>query len=198
MEEIVPLAELVQRWRAGDPQAPAQLYARYARQLTRLAEQHLSRKLAGRVDGEDVVQSVFRTFFRRSARGEFAIDSASQLWRLLVRITLSKVRAKARFHTARRRAVQDEARGEDGWLAEAVAREPDPAEAVALVDQIEDLLRGLPDVHCHVLELRLQGYSVTEIAERLNVARQTVYRTLHVLQHRLQRGEAEEENLSGL
>jgi RNA polymerase sigma-70 factor (ECF subfamily) len=192
MAEFVPLSDLVQRWRAGDPQAPAQLYARYARRLARLAEQHLSHKLAGRVDGEDVVQSVFRTFFRRSAEGEFTVDSASQLWQLLVRITVRKARAKARYHTARRRTVQDEAPADGAGLAEAVARDPDPAEAVALVDQIEGLLRGLPDVHCRVLELRLQGHSVVEIAERLSVARQTVYRTLHVLQHRLQRAEAEE------
>jgi RNA polymerase sigma-70 factor (ECF subfamily) len=192
MEETVSLTELVQRWRAGDPQAPAQLYGRYARQLARLAEQHLSRKLAGRVDAEDIVQSVFRTFFRRSARGEFTIDGASQLWQLLVRITVRKARAKARFHTARRRTVQDESPAEEARLAEAVARDPDPAEAVALVDQIEGLLHGLPDVHSHVLDLRLQGHSVVEIAERLNVARQTVYRTLHVLQHRLELAEAEE------
>jgi hypothetical protein len=31
-----------------------------------------------------------------------------------------------------------------------------------------------------------------EIAERLNVARQTVHGTLHVLQYRLQRADAEE------
>ena len=74
MADVEPVAEWLQRWRSGDAQAAEQLFTRYARRLTGLAEQHLSRKLAGRLDGEDVVQSVFRTFFRRSAAGEFRIE----------------------------------------------------------------------------------------------------------------------------
>src|SRR5262245_34433015 len=74
--------------RDEDAQVVALLFERYARRLAHLAEQHLSRKLAGRLDGEDVVQSVFRTFFRRSALGEFRIDSSDQIWRLLVKMTV--------------------------------------------------------------------------------------------------------------
>src|SRR3712207_1477794 len=99
MNQGEPVARLLERCRSGDQQAAAQLYGRYAQRLVRLAEQHLSRKLAGRLDGEDVVQSVFRTFFRRSAAGEFAIDGSAQIWRLLMKITILKARAKGRFHT---------------------------------------------------------------------------------------------------
>src|SRR3954451_5154153 len=100
----------------GDAAAVAQLFDRYAQRLARLAEQHLSRKMAGRLDGEDVVQSVFRTFFRRSAQGEFQIDSSAQIWRLLVKITLLKARAKGRHHTAGVRDVGAEAAlGDENW-----------------------------------------------------------------------------------
>ncbi len=54
------------------------------------------------------------------------------------------------------------------------------------MDQIETLLQGLPTLHCRVLELRLGGYSVAEIAAQLHVARQTVYRAMNVLQDRLE------------
>jgi RNA polymerase sigma factor (sigma-70 family) len=186
MDEAEPIAELVQRLRAGDPRAAEKLFARYAQRLTRLAEQHLSRKVAGRMDGEDVVPSVFRTFFRRSAAGEFQIDSALQIWRLLMQSTLRKARAKSRHHTAEMRGVAAELPGGgDAWLAEAVAHEPGPAEAAALVDQIEALLRDLPDLYCHLLDMRLQGHSVAEIAQQLGVTRQTVYRALHLFQERL-------------
>ncbi len=73
MSEPEAIADLLERCRAGDPEAAHQLFAAYARRLTGVADQHLSRKLAGREDGEDVVQSVFRTFFRRAAAGEFRI-----------------------------------------------------------------------------------------------------------------------------
>jgi RNA polymerase sigma-70 factor (ECF subfamily) len=186
MDASVPVAELLQRFQAGDQQAAGLLFARYARRLTALAEQHLSRKLAGRLDGEDVVQSVFRTFFRRGAAAEIRIDSSAQLWQLLVTITLRKVRDKGRYHTADKRDAGAELATPD-WLPQAVAREPGPEEAAILVDQIEALLRGLPELHARVLERRLQGHQVIDIAAELGVSRQTVHRVLNLLQQRLER-----------
>ena len=69
----------------------------YAQRLSRLAEQFIARGLGGRIEGDDVVQSVFRTFFRRCAGGEFQIDSSAQLWQLLVKITMTKARAQGRL-----------------------------------------------------------------------------------------------------
>jgi RNA polymerase sigma-70 factor (ECF subfamily) len=186
MGEADAVPGIVTRLIDGDPGGMDELFAQFAGRLTRVAEAHPSRKLTGRVDGEDVVQSVFRTFFRRSAAGEFHIDGSAQLWRLLVKITLRKARAKARHHTARRRDVRAEVAVDgEGWLAEAVAREPGPLEAAILVDQIETLLESLPPLSCFVLDLRLQGLGPSEIAPRLGVSRQTVYRTLALLQERL-------------
>jgi RNA polymerase sigma-70 factor (ECF subfamily) len=184
-------SHLVKRTLQADPWDPDEIFAHYARRLTRVAEQYLSRKLAGRLDGEDVVQSVFRTFFRRSARGEFQIDSSAQLWRLLVKMTLQKARAKGRHNTAERRDVKAEVSGDaQGWLVEATVHEPGPAEAAALVDQINVMLRGLPPIYCQILDLRLQGWNTTEIARQLGISRQTVYRALALLQQRLKDADA--------
>src|SRR5262245_53147337 len=178
--------DLVGQLQAGDPRGPEALFQRYAVRLARLAEQHLSHKLAGRLDGEDVVQSVFRTFFQRYARGDFQIDNSAEIWRLLVTLTLRKARAEARRHLAGKRDAAAEAPGR-GPLAELVSRGPGPAEAAELVDQIDHLLRGLPELYCHVLERSLQGHSVADIAEQLAVSRQTVYRALDLLRRRLER-----------
>src|SRR5438034_4074023 len=48
--------------RSGDPEAARQLFEQYVDRLVALARRRLSRNLAGRVDPEDIVQSVFRTF----------------------------------------------------------------------------------------------------------------------------------------
>jgi RNA polymerase sigma-70 factor (ECF subfamily) len=165
----------------------ARLFDRYAQHLARLAEEHLSRKVAGRLDGEDVVQSVFRTFFRRYAQGEFRIDSSGQIWKLLAKITLLKVRAEGRFHSAKKRDVGVESPVDVPALREVLSREPGPAETVALVDQIEALVRGLPPLYADLLELRLHGCSTSEIAQELRVSRRTVQRALNLLQQRLAR-----------
>jgi RNA polymerase sigma factor (sigma-70 family) len=183
-DDLIP--NLAERLRAGDPEAPEALFRRYARQLARLADQHLNRKFAGRVDAEDVVQSVFRTFFRRSARGEFRIDDSAQVWRLLVTLTVRKAQVQARRHGAHRRDAGREVVGE-APLTDVLGREPGPEDAAVLMDEIASLLRGLPNLHCHVLERRLEGQSVADIAAALDVSRQTVYRVLKLLQQRLER-----------
>lgn len=178
---VVKPAERLDEWN------PDEIFAQYARRLTRVADQYLSRRLAGRLDGEDVVQSVFCTFFRRSARGEFQIDTTAQLWRLLVKITLRKARAKGRHHVAEMRDVKAEAGGDAlDWLTEAAASEPGPAEAAAMMDQIDVMLRGLPPMYCEILDLRLQGCKAAEIARKLGISRQTVYRALGLLHERLE------------
>jgi hypothetical protein len=92
------------------------LVERYAHRLARLAEQHLSPKVAGRLDAEDVVQSAFRTFFRRSVQGEFQIDSSAQMWRLLAKITLMKARA-ARAGGMRIGYVESQGPPASSWVA---------------------------------------------------------------------------------
>lgn len=188
-DERSSLTDAVQRHGEGDPEAAAAIYAHYAERLSRLAHQQLSSRVAVRVDEEDIVQSVFRTFFRRSAGGEFQIDSRAQLWQLLVRITVMKARAKGRQHTAAKRDVRAEQPGED-WLAAAAAEEPGPQEAAVLMDEIEVLLRGLPALYCQVLQHRLEGHRVADIAAKLKVSRQTVYRALHLLESRLERADS--------
>lgn len=186
-------ARLLRKLRDGDNEAAREIFARYAQRLARFAEEHLSHKLRGRVDSDDIVQSVLHTFFKRSARGEFQIDNSAQIWQLLVRITLMRVRAKARHHTAAMRDARAEDAGAELELADAIGHDPDPSEALILVEAIERLVGGLPPMYCQVLDLRLQGHSAAEIADQLKLSRRTIYRALEFLQERLTSQEAQVE-----
>jgi DNA-directed RNA polymerase specialized sigma24 family protein len=74
---------------------------------------------------------------------------------------------------------------DQAWLVTAASRGPGPEEAVTLADLVETLLRDLPPEYSRVLEMRLGGLGVSEIAPELGVPRQTVYRMLALLQDRL-------------
>ena len=56
--------ELLERWAAGDESAAEQMFERYARRTWKLAETLIAQPLKLRFDGDDVVQSVFRTFLQ--------------------------------------------------------------------------------------------------------------------------------------
>jgi DNA-directed RNA polymerase specialized sigma24 family protein len=181
---------LLARWRDGDQQAAAELFGRYAERLIGLAQRRLSDKLAARVDPEDVVQSVYGSFFAGAKNGRFVLQRSGDLWPLLVAITLHKVRRQARHHTAQKRSInREEPHGsQDHWLgmpAELLAQEPSPDEAVALTEMLEAILRSLKPVHRRMVELRLQGHTIPEIAVDTQRCLATVEEVLRQVKERL-------------
>src|SRR5271168_1860879 len=95
----------VDRWRGGDEGAAAQLYHRYVEQLVAVAQRRLNARLAARLDAEDIVQSVFRSFFGRAQDGQFNFKQADDIWKLLVQITIHKTLKQVVFH---RRGKRDQ------------------------------------------------------------------------------------------
>lgn len=178
--------DLLDRWRSGDASAAAEIHRRYADGILELAEARLGKQLALRVGPDDITQSVFRTFFRRAREGRFQIDHTGSLWRLLVRITLNKIRRQAEWHHAGRRDVGLEVSLPD-LDPEAVAHDPTPSEALALAEELETVLEGLQHPEPEIVRLRLQGYTPSEIGGAIRCSRYTVWRVLNRVGRQLQR-----------
>jgi RNA polymerase sigma-70 factor (ECF subfamily) len=185
--------ELMGRLRQGDPRAAEQVFRRFARRLIALAGAHLDARLRGKVDPEDIQQSVLKSFFRRQAGEGFDLRDWDSLWSLLTVIALRKCGYRIRHFRAEcrdvRREVQPSPGPEDaagpGW--EALAREPSPEEAAVLSETVEQLLRGLDERDRKVVEGALQGASVAHLAGELNVSERTVERVLVRTRKRLER-----------
>jgi RNA polymerase sigma-70 factor (ECF subfamily) len=185
-------AELMTRLRAGDEDAATQVFSRFTHRLIALARAHLDSRLRQKVDPEDVLQSVYKSFFLRHAQGELALGGWEGLWALLVLITARKCgRYARRFHAARR-DVNAEAAAVDGsdesGVIAAFSAEPSPTEAVMLSELVELLLRDLGERDGAILTLALQGYSAAEISNQLGRPPRTVYRVLKRIKRRLQAG----------
>ena len=142
---------LNERLKGGDSVAMQQLFDEYSDKLVRLASKNIHPALLKRFDGEDVVQSVFRTFFRRQQEGKFQIEREQQLWRLLVTITICKTRSAARRHLAAKRNVQVEQLLPDE--SDFQIREASPGDAMALLEEIDAAMQGLPDRAAEILWL---------------------------------------------
>jgi RNA polymerase sigma-70 factor (ECF subfamily) len=184
---------LLDLWRAGDQEAARQLFDRYVERLVAIARRRLSERLAGRVDAEDVVQSVFRTFFVRAREGRFAVNDPDDLVKLLARITVNKVLRQVEFHRAAKRDPHAEtAQGDDAQarMLEVLDHEPTPETANLFLDQLEHFLAQLDEQERQILELRMQGYGTDEIASRLGTYDRKVRRVLERL-----RGLAEREGI---
>ena len=142
------------------------------------------------VGAEDVVQSVFRSFFRRQGAGEFEFDGWGGVWALLVKITSRKINRRSNsFHCERRNIKRELTRKQhaDELPWEFPAREPTPADVACLEDTIHQLMESLTAEQRYVVVLRLQLYSVQEIAVKIGKSERTVQRILVRVKEGLQK-----------
>lgn len=177
----------------GDERVVAEFWEMYGGRLQRLADRHLNARLQPRLGPEDVVQSACRTFLRRAQLGEFHLSDVESLWRLMSAITLAKVRQMARFHHRDKRSVGRESpakagtRSEPGIEQQIATDEPTPEEVAEFADQLEQLLSGMEEEEKQLVQLKLESYSNTEIAEQMQCSERTVRRILSRVRARLTR-----------
>jgi RNA polymerase sigma-70 factor, ECF subfamily len=172
---------LLRRLRGGSEDAATRLYLKYSRRLQALAEARCGSDLAPRVDAEDIVQSVFRTFFRRVARGEYDVPEGEELWKLLLVMGLNKIRAVGAFHRAARRNVRASAGLQTVGEITDLAAHGDEASLNILRMAIDEVMVRFSPSHREILNLRIEGYDVAAIASRLGRSKRSVERILQEL-----------------
>ncbi len=192
MEQEPSFAVWLEGLRQGEEEAAREVFQRFCTRLMALARSRLDGRLRPKLDAEDIVQSVFKSFFPRLADQQFELESWDSLWSLLTLITLRKCGRRLEHFRAARRDVQREVAGggaaDDSAPAwEAVACEPTPSEAAVLAETVAQTLGALKDRERQIVELRLQGYTVPEIAAEVGRSEHTVKWTLQRVRERLQR-----------
>ena len=187
---------LLARVRAGSQDAATTLYDRYAERLLALAKAKCGEQLAARVDAEDIVQSVFGSFFRGAAKGLYDAPSGEELWGLLLVIALNKVRAKGAHHRAAKRDVRKTVGGDA--LRDSGFEPPATNEAAHTLLRmvVDEVVAKLPDGHREVVRLRIEGFEVSEIAAKTGRSLRSTERILQELRTRLA-GEFGGENGDG-
>ncbi|MCI0683249.1 MAG: sigma-70 family RNA polymerase sigma factor [Gemmataceae bacterium] len=161
----------------GVADAERRVVDRYTDGLLKLARQQLPDRFRGRVDAEDIVQSVYRSFFGRLRDGQFKFEDSHDLWRLLIVMTYHKVSNTIKHHLRHRRDLRRE---RTPAADEALPQpEPGPEDLAVLQDLLANMLEGLPDAYQRMVTLRLEGFSLEEIAARVNLSRRTIIRVLN-------------------
>jgi RNA polymerase sigma-70 factor (ECF subfamily) len=176
--------DMMARLQAGDNDAATQVFNRFAHRLIDLARRKLDPQMRQKLDPEDVLQSVFRSFFAHQAAGQVtALASWDNLWAWLVVITMRKCGRRIEyFHSASRDVhrelpapvSEDESSGDNGSSSD----EPTPSEAAMLTETVEQLMNNLEGRHREILALSLQGHTAPEISAQVGCTERTAYRVL--------------------
>ncbi|HEX8914677.1 MAG TPA: ECF-type sigma factor [Humisphaera sp.] len=165
-------------------EAARRLWNHFSVRLLDMARKHLPAKVKGREDEHDVLQHVYMSFVRRHRDGHFDLGDRTDLWNLLVTMTVNKAINTGKRYTTLKRNVRREqgagAAGDDSApAAEGVAApDPTPDEAAILNESLGRLLGVLPDELREIAERRLAGHSNEEIAAERGVSVRTIERKL--------------------
>ena len=152
-------AELIRRMAAGDRQALAPFYDRYAP----LAYPLVLRIVRARADAADVMQEVFWEAWQ-NAGGYDPQRGTPEAWIL----TRARSRAIDRARSVRRRSSSFVAPLDEAMAATPDEGRPDAADLVSDRGRIETAMGSLPDAQREAIELAYWGgLTQTEIAEKL-------------------------------
>jgi RNA polymerase sigma factor (sigma-70 family) len=193
------ISEWLGRLKAGEIAVAQNLWNRYSEELLRVAKQRLGSSPQGIGDEENVALSVFGSVFRGVADGRFEnILNRDELWWLLLTITKRKTVDHIRRETAQKRhRPPDEPGRQHGpdppvsaqiSLEELAGSMPTPDFVVAVEEQYRQLLEMLRnDQLREIAILRIEGYNVAEIAQKLAIGTRAVERKLQLIRAKWKR-----------
>jgi len=177
MQSHIELNSLVDRSLCGDVDAARTLVEIYEPTIQAMARKSLARaRLKRIVDVADISQSVFEHFFRCAQKNAFRALSHKKLLGFLKTITRNVVIDEHRKHNSQKRGgqllkVTD--------LFSLQADEHDPSTLCEIRDFSNFIRSLLSASELDIADLRLQGYSWSEVSEKTGSPQDCVRKKLH-------------------
>ena len=177
----------------GDSGAANEIWRHYFDRLAGAVRGRLYGQNRAVSDEEDIVLSVFNSFYDAAQDGRFPdLADRDDLWRLLMTMAARKGIDKRRHDQRQRRGgdvtVQSlDQQDESGQFAEAIGTEPSPEMVLMMQEAVERLFS-----HLGVGQLRdlagakLEGYSNAELARKFDCSERTIERRLHLIREKCQ------------
>ena len=161
-----------------------------SRRGSRPWRRHLDNRIRRREDEHDILQSMYASFCIGQREGNASPASREELWRLLVRITLCKVVNTANRNFAARRDVKREHSPSPTlfplWMLDHVDRaQVNPDERLIVLEELDNLLRELPENLRQIVVWKVEGFTNAEIARHLNCTVRSIELKMQLTRKRL-------------
>lgn len=183
----------IQLVREGDSAAANEIWRLYFDRLVRAVRGRLFGQNRAVSDEEDIVLSVFNSFYEAAENGRFPnLQDRDDLWRLLMRMAGRKVIDKRRHDMRQRRGGQVEVASLDAaddqqQIFQAIGSEPSPEMVLMMQESVAQLFSHLGVGHLRDLAgAKLEGYSNAELASRFDCSERTIERRLHLIREKCQ------------
>ena len=179
--------------KCGDARAWACLDETYRQRLLRFVHSQLPKGVQSRIEEEDILQEVFTSIFLRVRQGTFHCDTDDRLWQIL-RIRATKwLRGEIRRHLRIKRDVRHERRicaesaDQERRAPEPVDPHAGPQQLAEIHDELLAILDSLDKRSQVLVYLRLQGYTLEELADLTHWSLRTIKRLWAIIRRQCQR-----------
>lgn len=176
-----------------DSAAANHIWQHYFDRLVQSVRQRIMGQNRAVSDEEDIVLSVFESFYAAAEKGRFPdLSDRDDLWRLLLRMSARKVIDKRRHDQRQRRGGDVEirsldGRGSDDCVIQVIGNEPSPDMVLMIQESVEQFFSHLGVGHLQDLAVaKLEGHSNAELAQRLQCSERTIERRLHLIREKYQ------------
>lgn len=172
-------ARLMAQVRFGSSEAAEQLWRKYGPYVVHAVRRSLHRTLRSRFDSQDFVQAAWASFFS-DLPDTSRLDSPAALVSFLTTVARNKVVAETRRQRGPERSIQRQRRLRRPRTNQRYVdrKSPRPSQQVAAEDIVEQVIADQPDRYGRVVQMRLDGMDVSEIAEHENTTARTVRRVM--------------------
>ncbi|WP_182870196.1 ECF-type sigma factor [Rhodopirellula sp. JC639] len=178
----------------GNSVAAVELWHHYYDRLIRAVRNRLRGQNRAASDEEDIVVSVFESFYRAAGQGRFPeMSDRDDLWRLLLKMSARKVIDKRRREHRQRRGAGDQprslatGRGDEDAIIDVIGDQPTPEMVAMMTESLERLLARLGQGQMREIAVgKMEGFSNAELATRLNCSERTIERRLHLIRETCQ------------
>ena len=177
----------------GDSVAAHRIWHHYFDRLVRSVRQNLRGQNRGMSDEEDIVVSVFDSFYRAAENGRFPdLSDRDSLWRLLLTMSARKIVDKRRHDQRQRRGagVKVHSLGQDrgsGPILQVIGDQPTPEMVLMMEESFERLISHLGVGQLREIAVaKLEGRSNAEIAHQLACSERTIERRLRLIREKCQ------------
>jgi RNA polymerase sigma-70 factor (ECF subfamily) len=167
MDDLARFRDYIERIRAGDAAAAAQLVRDYEpaiRTEVRVRLRLLDPALKRLFDSMDVCQSVLASFFVRAAAHQYDLDEPANLIKILVTMARNKPLSRARRERRQRR---DNRRVADADPDRVEGGGPTPSRVAAGRELLERVRGRLSEEERQIADLRAAGHNWPQIAQQL-------------------------------
>lgn len=172
---------LLDQVRHGSEEAAWQLIEDYGSHILSVVRRQLDRDMRARLDSQDLVQAVWKSFFTDRDHME-AIVNPQQLIAFLAKMARNKVVDEFRRNIRTRRDIErEDAEIRNEKLDYQRGRDPTPSQVAIARERWSSMLAQRSDLHQQIIRLRLSGASFEAIATELAINERTARRVIDQL-----------------